>query len=124
MGLLGLGNGVADNVLKNLGMNLENVRAEVKRQMGIKPDSGESNYLPLTPRARRVLDTAKSEAKALGHTYVGTEDCLLGLLAEKDGMAWRIFKMANIDPEKMRQEILSEITPIISPPGEGQNGKS
>ena len=123
LGLIGLGNGVAVNVLKNLGLNLENVRAEVKRQADVNSEQTVLDYIPVTTRVMEVLEVAKKEAKALGHTYVGTEHLLLGLLSEKDGVAWRIFKMANIDPEKMRQEILTEITPIFLPGNNEKKGQ-
>ena len=45
------------------------------------------NERPLTPRARKVLDFAQSEAVSLGHDYVGTEHLLLGLVDEDEGVA-------------------------------------
>ena len=117
LGLIGLGNGVAVNILKHLGLNLENIRAEVKKQIGVGSKEDALDYIPMTPQLMDVLETAKKEAKALGHTYVGTEHLLLGLLAEEAGVTWRIFKMANFDAEKIRQEILMEITPIFPPSG-------
>lgn len=117
LGLIGLGSGVAVNILKNLGLKLETIRAEVNKQTGFVSAKNMLNYLPMTPQVMRVLDTAKKEAQALGHTYVGTEHLLLGLLAENDGAAWRIFKMANTDFEKTRRDIFEEITPIYPPGG-------
>ena len=122
LGLMELGNGVAVNVIKNLGLNLETIRAEVVRQVGVVSEKSAPESLLPSPRAMRVLDRAKKEAKTLGHTYTGTEHLLWGLLAESDGVVWRIFKMANLDFERTRKEILSEITPIISSPEDGQKG--
>jgi len=116
LGLLCLKDGVAVNVLKNLGLNLEVTRAEVGKQLGVDATKRVLEYVPLTPRSKKVLGIATKEAKALGHTYIGTEHLLLGLLAEKEGPAWQVFKTANIDSEKTRREILEEITPIIYPP--------
>lgn len=113
LGLIGLGNGVAVNVLKNLGLNLESVRAEIARQVGVASETGAPESLLPSPRAMRVLDRAKKEAKLLGHAYTGTEHLLLELLAEEDGITWRIFKIANTDLEKTRKEILEEITPTF-----------
>lgn len=116
LGLIGLGNGVAVNVLKNLGLDLETVRAEVVRQAGVAAGTGAPHSLPPTPQMMRALNAAKREAKALDHAYVGTEHILLGLLAEPEGVVSRIFKTANVDCDKTRQEILTEITPVISSP--------
>ena len=46
--------------------------------------------IPYTPRVKKVLALAAKEAKALNHTYVGTEHILLGLLREGDGVAARV----------------------------------
>jgi len=120
LGLLALGGGVAFNILVKLGLSLETVRAEVNKHGTVPAENPPGYNIPLTPRCKRVLETAKKEAIALGHTYIGTEHLLLALLAETDGPACGIFKRAGIDPQSTRREILSE----ISPPGSGQAGKS
>jgi len=58
-----------------------------------------------------VLALAAKEAKALNHTYVGTEHILLGLLREGDGVAARVLKNLDVDIEQTRQEILKELDP-------------
>src|SRR4029078_9256673 len=54
---------------------------------------------------------AAKEAKALNHTYGGTEHILLGLLREGDGVAARVLKNLDVDIEQTRQEILKELDP-------------
>jgi len=56
----------------------------------------------LNEPARRALDLAKDEAQRLGHTYVGTEHVLLGLLRVEDGIAAQVLRQLWIDLEKMR----------------------
>jgi ATP-dependent Clp protease ATP-binding subunit ClpC len=112
LGLIKLGNGVAVNVLTSLGLHLEAVRLEIENRAGFGAEKMFGD-VPFTPRAKRVLETAKKEADALGHTYIGTEHLLLGLLQEQDGLATQLFKHFNLDAEKMRQEILKEITPVF-----------
>jgi len=113
LGLIKLGDGVAANVLGNLGLNLENVRVEVERQVGNQAGQKITGHIPYTPRTKKVIALAVREAKALNHTYVGTEHLLLGLLREGGGMAAQVFKHFNVDAEKTRKEILKEITPIF-----------
>jgi len=67
--------------------------------------------IPYTPRVKKVLALAAKEAKALNHTYVGTEHILLGLLREGDGVAARVLKNLDVDIEQTRQEILKELDP-------------
>ena len=118
LGLIKEGKGVAVNVLNNLGLNLENVRMQMEKQVGIQSDQKITSRIPFTPRTKRVLETAKEEAKLLNHTYVGTEHLLLGLLRESEGLAARIFKSFNVNVEQTRIEILNELNPNF-PPGNG-----
>src|ERR687887_237043 len=83
LGLIKLGQGVAVNVLQKMGLDLETVRMEVEKQVGTGPDQKVVGNVPYTPRVKKVLALAAKEAKALNHTYVGTEHILLGLLREK-----------------------------------------
>ena len=87
LGLIKLGQGVAVNVLQKMGLDLETVRMEVEKQVGTGPDQKMIGNIPYTPRVKKVLALAATEARALNHTYVGTEHILLGLLREADGVA-------------------------------------
>jgi ATP-dependent Clp protease ATP-binding subunit ClpC len=111
LGLIRLGQGVAVNVLQKMGIELEAVRMEVEKQVGTGPDQKMVGNIPYTPRVKKVLALASKEAKALNHTYVGTEHILLGLLREGDGVAARVLKNLDIDIEQTRQEILKELDP-------------
>jgi len=116
LGLIKWGEGgVATNVLLKLGLNLEIVRSEVEKLIGTGPDQKMVGKIPYTPRVKRALSLAAKEAKALNHTYVGTEHILLGLLQEGDGVAARVLKDLRVDIEKTRQEILRELDPNYSP---------
>jgi ATP-dependent Clp protease ATP-binding subunit ClpC len=111
LGLIKLGQGVAVNVLQKMGLDLETVRLEVEKQVGTGPDQKVVGNIPYTPRVKKVLSLAAKEAKALNHTYVGTEHILLGLLREGDGVAARVLKSLDVDIEQTRQEILKELDP-------------
>jgi ATP-dependent Clp protease ATP-binding subunit ClpC len=115
LGLIKLGQGVAVNVLLKLGLDLETVRLEVEKQVGTGPDQKMIGNIPFTPRVKKVLSLAAKEAKALNHTYVGTEHLLLGLLREGDGVAARVLKNLDVDIEQTRQEVLRELDPNFSP---------
>src|SRR6267154_2278435 len=111
LGLIKLGQGVAVNVLQKMGLDLENVRREVEKQVGTGPDQKIIGNIPYTPRVKKVLALAAREAKALNHTYVGTEHVLLGLLREGDGVAARVLRNLHVDIEVTRQHILRELDP-------------
>ena len=111
LGLLKLGQGTAVNVLLQMGLDLETVRQEVEKQVGHGPEQKIIGRVPFTPRVKKVLALAAKEAKALNHTYVGTEHILLGLLREGDGVAARVLQSLHIDIEVTRQHILRELDP-------------
>src|SRR6516164_3092472 len=111
LGLIKLGQGVAVNVLQKMGLDLETVRMEVEKQVGTGPDQKVMGNIPYTPRVKKVIALAQKEAKALNHTYVGTEHILLGLLREGDGWAAKVLKNLDVDIEQTRQEILKELDP-------------
>jgi ATP-dependent Clp protease ATP-binding subunit ClpC len=120
LGLIKLGQGVAVNVLQKLGLDLDTVRMEVEKQVGTGPDQKMIGNIPYTPRVKKVLALAAKEAKALNHTYVGTEHILLGLLREGDGVAARVLKNLDVDIEQTRQEILKELDPHFTSADEPQ----
>ena len=109
LGLISEGNGVAAMAIRNLGVSLEEIRREVEKhiQMGTSPVP--SGHLPLTPRARRVLDLSVEEAHNLGHNYVGTEHILLGLIRENTGIAAQVLQKVGIRLEDVREEVLTII---------------
>ena len=118
LGLIKLGQGVAVNVLQKMGLDLETVRMEVEKQVGTGPDQKMIGNIPYTPRVKKVLALAGKEAKALNHTYVGTEHILLGLLREGDGVTARVYRRyfgldpavpASSDPELWR--VVAEASP-------------
>ncbi len=114
LGLIKLGQGVAVSVLQKMGLDLGTVRNAVEKQVGMGPEGKPTGNIPYTPRVKKVLALAGKEAKALNHSYVGTEHILLGLLREGEGVAARVLKSLEIDIERTRNEILSELDPQFS----------
>ncbi len=115
LGLIKLGQGVAVNVLERMGLDLESVRMEVEKEVGTGSGQKISGSIPYTPRVKKVLALANKEAKALNHSYVGTEHILLGLLREGEGVAARVLRRMDVDIQRTRNEILAEIDPNFSP---------
>src|SRR5436853_884082 len=115
LGLIKLGQGVAVNVLQKMGLDLEKVRMEVEKQVGSGPETKLVGNVPYPPRVKKVLALAGKEAKALNHSYVGTEHILLGLLREGEGVAARVLKTLELDIERTRNEILKELDPNFTP---------
>ena len=116
LGLIRLGQGVADHALVTAGMTIDVARAEVEKQAGIGAGRDIPGIIPYTPRAKKVVELAKREARALGHTYVGTEHLLLGLLADGDGPAAVILRKFKVEKDGMRNELINQMTKAVPPP--------
>ncbi len=119
LGLIALGQGVAVNVLQKMGVNLDAVRMEVEKAVGVGPETKTVGNLPFTPRVKKVLALAGSEARSLNHSYIGTEHILLGLLREGEGVASRVMRNLDVDLEKTRIEIMKELDPNFDPGSAG-----
>lgn len=97
--------GVAGRLLRNLGVDLREVRSQVKTlvSQGERIVAGD---IGLTPRAKRVIELAVDEARRLKHHYVGTEHLLLGLARYGEGMAATIFESLGVPLEEARLRVL------------------
>jgi len=111
LGLVVLGSGVAVSALQSLGVDLQSLRLEVEKAVGVGADTKMVGNIPFTPRAKKVLALATSEARSLNHSYVGTEHILLGLLREGEGIAARVLENMGVDLEEAREEIMAMLNP-------------
>ncbi len=107
LGLVKEGSGVGATVLKNLEVDIKKLRLEVEKMVKSGPDMVTMGKLPQTPRAKKVIEYAIEEARALNHNYVGTEHILLGLLRETEGIAAQVLMNLGLKLEEVRQEVLN-----------------
>ena len=123
LGLVELGQGVATNVLCNLGLDLGAVRIELEKQIQVGLPGVPFGDIPFTPRMKKVLSLAQKNAKEMKHTYVSTEDLLLGLLEDGDGLAAKVLRQFKINPPEVRQEILKELDPSFYLPDDNNQDR-
>jgi hypothetical protein len=96
LGLLAEGEGVAARVLDAVGVSAKAVRRSVEDIIG-RGSSVRGGPIPLTPRAKKVLDLAVREARAMGDEEVATEHLLLGLVREGEGVAAQVLADLGVD---------------------------
>ena len=116
LGLVALGEGLAIQVLVNLGVDLRRVRVEVEKLVPPGDNIMVLGEIPFSPRAKKVLEYAVEEAAGMGHVYVGTEHLLLGLLHEKEGVAARVLEYLGVGYEDVQQEVFSVLGEMESAP--------
>ncbi|WP_088014628.1 ATP-dependent protease ATP-binding subunit ClpC [Gottfriedia acidiceleris] len=104
LGLVREGEGIAAKALLALGLSPEKVQQEVETLIG--RGQGVAQTVHYTPRAKKVIELSMDEARKLGHSYVGTEHILLGLIREGEGVAARVLNNLGVSLNKARQQVL------------------
>ncbi|NHM33345.1 ATP-dependent protease ATP-binding subunit ClpC [Neobacillus terrae] len=104
LGLVREGEGIAAKALYGLGLGAEKIQKEVENLIGKGQDTPQSIHY--TPRAKKVIELSMDEARKLGHSYVGTEHILLGLIREGEGVAARVLNNLGVSLNKARQQVL------------------
>jgi hypothetical protein len=105
LGLIKEGTGIAARVLRDLGVDLRQVRQEVEKRVKSGPRPAPMGKLPQTPQAKKVIEYAVEESRNLKHDYVGTEHLLLGLLRELDGVLANVLRGLGLQLEQAREAV-------------------
>jgi ATP-dependent Clp protease ATP-binding subunit ClpC len=105
LGLIHEGEGVAAKALESLGISLESVRQQVEEIIG-QGQQAPSGHIPFTPRVKKVLELSLRESVQLGHSYIGTEHILLGLIREGEGVAAKVLVELGADLNRVRQQVI------------------
>jgi len=105
LGLMNEGQGIAARALEALGVSPDATRQQVKEIIG-HGEGTVPGHIPFTPRAKKVLELSLSEARQLGHAYIGTEHILLGLIREGDGVAAQILVEGGVRLDPARTQVI------------------
>jgi hypothetical protein len=105
LGLIQEVDGIAAQALRELDISLKVARAKVAETVGAQVTSG-SGSPPFTPRAKKVLELALREALQLGHSYIGTEHLLLGVVREGEGVGAQVLVSLGADLSAVRQHVI------------------
>jgi ATP-dependent Clp protease ATP-binding subunit ClpC len=103
--------GTASKVLQEFGATLDMFRRQVEEMVGRGDGLPRNETAAITPRARRVMELAGSEARSLGSNVIATEHILLGIIREGDGVAYRILQQLTRDVDTIRWRILAAADP-------------
>ena len=109
LGLIDLGDSMATRVLQMIVPDLAMVRSVIEKQMQAWTDPKPTGPIPYTPRMKKVINLAATEAGALNDLLIGTEHLLLGLLRESGGLAVQAMKSLNVDYKRCHSELLAEL---------------
>ncbi|RDW21805.1 ATP-dependent Clp protease ATP-binding subunit ClpC [Oceanobacillus arenosus] len=122
LGLVREGEGIAAKALQSLGLEVPKIQEEVEKLIGTGKQQMQSIHY--TPRAKKVVELSQDEARKLGHSYVGTEHILLGLIREGEGVAARVLNNLGVSLNKARQQVLQLLGSNESQAGrQGRSGQ-
>ena len=108
LGLIREGEGVAAKALEAKGVTLEDTRKQVEEMIG-KGNAAPNGHIPFTPHAKQVLELSLREALQLGHSYIGTEHILLGLIREGEGVGTQVLIKMDVDLGELRSTTIDMI---------------
>ena len=88
------------------GLDADPARKEVVERIG----EGDEPWIaglprPLTPRAKRTLETALVEATASGREHFGPEDILLAIASDPKGTGGEVLAALGFTPEQLRERL-------------------
>jgi len=117
MGLIELGEGMGYDILREIGVNVQKLYKEIEKKLGQGENILQIGELPFTPRAKRILELAVSEAKDLGQSFVGTEHLLLAILKEEEAFASQILQAFGVSYKDVK-DIVNELNAPLPEPDE------
>ena len=133
LGLVREGEGVAARSMDSLGVDLSQIRRSVESIIGRGPSAMSPSEIILAPQTKQVINYAIEEARKLGHSHVGTEHLLLGIVRQSESTAAKILASLGVELEKIRHQVIHELgqrgpavapTPPTAPSGSAFGGVS
>ena len=105
LGLLREGEGLAARILINLGLDLDLLQEEVENILPKGKNILLIGDIPLSENSKKVLKLAQDESRNLGHTYVGTEHLLMGIMSHSSNYVVELLLGEGVDLELIKEEI-------------------
>src|SRR2546425_4334472 len=109
LGLVREGEGVAARALDSLGIELSKARTAVEFKIGRGDGTTRPSEITLMPRTKKIVELAIDEARKLGHSHIGTEHLLLGLLRESGTMASEVLESLGVSLDKARHQVIATL---------------
>jgi ATP-dependent Clp protease ATP-binding subunit ClpA len=109
LGLVREGEGAAARVLDSMGVELSKVRVSVESIIGRGDSTKSPSEISLSPRTKKVIELAIDEARKLGHSHVGTEHLLLGLVREGGHVGAKVLESLGVTLEKVRDQVIAVV---------------
>jgi ATP-dependent Clp protease ATP-binding subunit ClpC len=103
---------VVREILREFKLAPEDIRGYIEHNAPrgtFKAEKGETVRVGMSPRVKAVLESAFHAAREFGHSYVGPEHLLIGLIEEPDGLAGDLLRKYGLTPEAVRQKVVKVV---------------
>ena len=105
LGLMREGEGLAFRVLHRAGLSESALRESIAKRGG--QGISEPPAQGLSPRARQAIELGAADARKLGHSFVGTEHLLMGILRQHECAGVVILTEMGADPDRLYTDIMN-----------------
>lgn len=105
-------NDIVKEILRQFRLKTEDLKGYIEAnapKYRKKAEDEEKVEVSVSPRVKQVLENAFSSSRELGHSYIGPEHLLIGLLQEDEGMAGDVLRKYGLTPESLRQKIVKVV---------------
>jgi ATP-dependent Clp protease ATP-binding subunit ClpA len=109
LGLIREGEGVAARVLDSLGIDLSTLRRAIESTIGRGDATSSPSEITLAPPMKKAVELAIDEARKLGHSHVGTEHLLLGIVRQSESIAARLLADLGVELEQVRHGVIATL---------------
>lgn len=103
---------VVQEIFKQFKLKSEDIKGYIEAnapKSDKKTKDEEKIEVTVSPRVKQVLENAFTSSRELGHSYIGPEHLLIGLLQEDEGMAGDILRKYGLTPESLRQKVVKVV---------------
>lgn len=102
---------VGTALLKELKLSADEIKGYIDQhaQKGTAQDQSPVDRMSISPRLKKVFNSAFQASRDLGHSYVGPEHLLIGLASVPDSIAGTLLKKYGVTPEALRQKVVKVV---------------
>lgn len=98
-------------LLKELKLSADEIKGYIDQhaQRGTAQDQAPVDRMSISPRLKKVFNSAFQASRDLGHSYVGPEHLLIGLASVPESIAGTLLKKYGVTPEALRQKVVKVV---------------
>ncbi|SFN22325.1 ATP-dependent Clp protease ATP-binding subunit [Variovorax sp. OV329] len=107
-----LDNEIVQEILRDYKLSEADLRSNIQENAPRgerKAEKGETPQMGVSPRAKSALEQAMIASRELGHSYVGPEHILIGLVEEEDGFAGELLRKLGLNSQSLRQKVVKVV---------------